>query len=186
MLKKKILLLGGNGTLGKEIKTIIEHESKFQIISPSSSFLNFNNKNSKKILHGVLSKNNFDFIINCIGVFGNNYKDFNDIINPNLKSNWEIINYFLRKKINKHIKIFFIGSSAYSGPRKNYMLYAASKLALHSLYKSANEYFYKKNITIFIKHPKPFKSRMTRNVNKDKFKNDVSIIAKQIYTMLKK
>lgn len=183
---KKILLLGSSGSLGKKVKEIIKFNSGFIIKSPSSSYLNFNKKNSNKILHNLLSKHNFDVIINCIGVFGNNSKNFNDIINPNLKSSWEIINYFLNKNPNKNIKIILIGSSAFSGPRKNYMLYAASKSALNSLYKSSNEYFIKKKISIFIKNPKSFKSRMTRKLPKEKLKNDASIIAKQIYKIIKK
>ncbi len=184
--EKKILLLGGSGTLGQEIKKIINSDTKFAILSPSSSFLNFNKKNSKNILHTLLSKNNFDIIINCIGVFGSNSSEFSDIINPNFKSNWEIINYFLFKNSRKKIKIFLIGSSAYSGARKNYMLYAASKSALNSLYKSAKEYFIGKNVSVHIKHPKTFKSRMTSSLPKAKFKNDASIIAKQIYRLIKK
>ena len=184
--EKKILLLGASGTLGQEIKKLIKNNTNFFVLTPSSSSLNFNEPNSKKILFNLLNKYNFDIIVNCIGVFGNNSKDFNNIINPNLKSNWEIINFFLNKNPKKTVKIFLIGSSAYSGPRKNYMLYAASKSALNSLYKSANEYFIHKKIFFFIKHPRPFKSRMTRNVSKNKLKNDPKIIANQIYKMIKK
>lgn len=184
--EKKILLLGASGTLGQEIKKLIKNNTNFFVLTPSSSFLNFNEPNSKKILFNLLNKYNFDIIVNCIGVFGNNSKDFNNIINPNLKSNWEIINFFLNKNPKKTVKIFLIGSSAYSGPRKNYMLYAASKSALNSLYKSANEYFIQQKIFFFIKHPRPFKSRMTRNVSKNKLKNDPKIIANQIYKMIKK
>ena len=184
--EKKILLLGASGTLGQEIKKIIKNNTNFFVLTPSSSFLNFNEPNSKKILFNLLNKYNFDIIVNCIGVFGNNSKDFNNIINPNLKSNWEIINFFLNKNPKKTVKIFLIGSSAYSGPRKNYMLYAASKSALNSLYKSANEYFIQQKIFFFIKHPRPFKSRMTRNVSKNNLKNDPKIIANQIYKMIKK
>ena len=106
-----------------------------------------------------------------------------DIINPNLRSNWEIINYFIINKSNKKIKIFFIGSSSYSGPRKKYMLYAASKSTLNSLYKSTK--IYNEKIDIYIKNPKPFKSKMTGFNNNKKFKNNYNIITKQIYKLIK-
>jgi len=183
---KKILLLGAAGTLGNEINKLLKLSNNYEVICPSSSILNFKKLDSKKNLFQLIRKYKFDTIINCIGVFGDNTTEFSDIINPNLRSNWEIINYFLINKSNKRIKIILIGSSSYSGPRKNYMLYAASKSALNSLYKSAKEIFINKKIDIYIKNPKPFKSKMTSFNNDKKFKNDASIIAKQIYKIIKK
>lgn len=183
---KKILLLGASGTLGNEINKLFKLNNNYEVICPPSSVLNFKKLDSKKNLYRLIDKYKFDVIINCIGVFGGNTEKFADIINPNLRSNWEIINYFIINKSNKKIKIFFIGSSSYSGPRKKYMLYAASKSALNSLYKSAKEFFFNKKIDIYIKNPKPFKSKMTGFNNNKKFKNDASIIAKQIYKIIKK
>ncbi len=183
---KKILLLGASGTLGNEINKLFKLNNNYEVICPPSSILNFKKLDSKKNLYQLIDKYKFDVIINCIGVFGDNTEKFADIINPNLRSNWEIINYFIINKYNKKIKIFFIGSSSYSGPRKNYMLYAASKSALNSLYKSAKEFFLNKKIDFYIKNPKPFKSKMTGFNNNKKFKNDASIIAKQIYKIIKK
>ncbi len=182
--RKKILLLGGSGSLGQALSKIIFENDSYFIFSPSSKELNFSQNKSKDKLFDILKKQNFDAIINCIGKFANNSADYNYIFDPNLKSNWEILQYFLQNKQKKRVKIILIGSSAYSGPRKDYMLYAASKAALNSLYKSAKEKFHGSNISVFIYNPKPFQSNITKNYKINKNKIDTSIIANRIYRKL--
>jgi len=182
--KKKILLLGGSGSLGQALHKTICNDDNFVISSPNSKELNFFHKKSKINLFKVLKKENCDVIINCIGKFADNSSDYNYIFDPNLKSNWEILQYYLKNKPKKIVRIIFIGSSAYSGPRQNYMLYAASKAALNSLYKSAKEKFEGSKVLIDIYNPRPFKSNMTRNFKIRKNKIDTSIIANHIYRKL--
>jgi dTDP-4-dehydrorhamnose reductase len=57
---KNVLLLGGNGQVGSEIKNI-NFSEKYNIISPNRSTLNLLNTNE---IINFLDKNNFDFIIN--------------------------------------------------------------------------------------------------------------------------
>lgn len=182
--KNKILLLGSSGSLGKALYKVICDNDNFVVYAPTSKELDFSNKKSKDKLFNILKKQNCDAIINCIGKFADNSSDYNYIFDPNLKSNWEILQYFLKNKQKKMVKIILIGSSAYSGPRKNYMLYAASKAALNSLYKSAKEKFQESKISIYIDNPKPFHSNITGNLNLNKNKIDTSIIANRIYRKL--
>ena len=182
--KKKILLLGGSGSLGQALHKILCDNHNFVITSPNSKELNFFHQKSKDKLFNILKKENFDAIINCIGKFADNSSDYNYIFDPNLKSNWEILQYYLKNKPKKMVKIILIGSSAYSGPRKNYMLYAASKAALNSLHKSAKEKFQASKISISIYNPKPFHSNISRNFKINKNKIDTSIIANRIYRKL--
>ena len=57
---KNVLLLGGNGQVGSEIKNI-NFSEKYNICSPNRNTLNL--VNSDEIIT-YLDKNNFDFIIN--------------------------------------------------------------------------------------------------------------------------
>ena len=187
MKSKSILLLGGSGTLGNAIRIKFTKNKVFRMFSPSSNKINFNNKNVEKNLTKILKENNFDIIINCAGVFGFNDKDFHSILNVNTYSNWLILKYLIYNVPNKKTKIIFIGSSAYNQPRKNYILYTASKAALNSIFKSANDYFIKsKKIKFFILHPKRFKSNMTNIFDEKSFKTKSSTIANKIYRIVMK
>ena len=100
---------------------------------------------------------------------------------------WDLVNYYRNKK-KKKIKIFIIGSSAYNKPRKNYILYVASKSALNSIVKSAKDLFFKTNIEIDIINPPAMKSTMRDkffkgnkfNKKNSKIEIDPNIIAKKI------
>ena len=185
MKNKSVLLLGGSGSLGSSIIKKLNSSKNFTIHNPSSKILNFNNKKIEDKLFRVLKENNFDIIINCVGIFGFNDVNFNKIININTFSNWIILNYFILNKPSKKIKIIFIGSSAFNGARKDYILYTASKAALYSIYKSAKDYFLSnKKIEINIIHPKRFKSNMTKIFDEKTYKTTPSKIANQIYKLI--
>ena len=87
----------------------------------------------------ILSKYNPDIIINSSGTLGANNLKYQEVFNTNFGSNWEIIKFYLNKKITKKIKIILIGSTSYNKISKNYLLYSASKAALHSLYKGSKK-----------------------------------------------
>ena len=53
-----------------------------------------------------------------------------------------------KNKFEKKIVIILLGSSAYKSGRKNYILYASSKAALHNLCQGSREYLRGKKITI--------------------------------------
>ena len=67
--KKKILLLGSSGSLGKALYKIICRNDNLVVYAPNSKELNFFNKKSKDKLFNILKKQNCDAIINCIGKF---------------------------------------------------------------------------------------------------------------------
>jgi len=99
----------------------------------------------------ILDTVNPDVVVNCAGVFADNTAD-NAMLQVNLNSNWCIIKYYTQHA-DQQVKIILVGSSAYSGGRKNYMLYSATKAALHNLWEGARDFFANTKIGIDIVHP---------------------------------
>lgn len=161
---KKILLFGYTGGLGSAIYKLVQNKKKFLIKPIRKKNLNFNTKNSNLKIEVILKKENPDYIINCAGIFGTNKIKFEDVFNINLKSNWDIANFYLKKKeiLEKRILIYFVGSSSFNSPRKNYILYVASKNALNSMFKSLKENFKNSLIKIKIINPPAMKTKMRR------------------------
>ena len=183
---KKILIIGSGGNLAQCIIKELS-KSKTSVFKISRKEIDFEKKKSNFKLNVSLKKINPNIIINCVGIFKNNNFSFETMFKINTKISWDLINYY-RNKNKKKVKIFVIGSSAYNKPRKNYILYVASKAALNSIVKSAKELFYKTNIDIDIINPPAMKSTMRDEffkINKFNKKNskieiDPKIIAKKI------
>ena len=189
---KKILLFGPTGGLGSAICKLIQNEKKFLAKPIGKKNLNFNTKNSNLKIEKILKKENPDYIINCAGIFGTNKIKFEQVFNINLKSNWDIANFYLKKKktIKKKILIYFIGSSSFSSPRKNYILYAASKNALNNMCRSIKENFKNSLIKIKIINPPAMRTKMRRKfkilTNSKNFEGiNPEVIAKKILLDLK-
>lgn len=161
---KKILLFGASGGLGSTICKLLKNKNNFLVKSFKKNKLNFDTKNLSFKIEKILKKENPDYIINCAGIFGTNKIKFEKIFNINLKSNWDIANFYLKKKdkIKKKILIYFIGSSSFNSPRKNYILYTATKSALNNMYKSLKENFKNTLIKIKIINPPAMKTKMRK------------------------
>ena len=147
MTKKKIIIFGSSGGVGKEIVRILKKKS-YDLHLFNKKKLNFNKLNSKDKIHKILKKVNPDIIINASGVLGNNKNDYRKIYDINLMPNWEFVRYYKKAKLEKKIIIILLGSSSYKSGRKNYILYASSKAALNNLCQGSREYLKGKNITI--------------------------------------
>jgi short-subunit dehydrogenase len=184
--KKKIIIFGSSGGLGKSISKIIS-KKKFILFKLNKKKINFNNKSYKKKINIFLKKNNPDIIINCSGVLGNNLDNYENVFNTNFGSNWEILKYYFIncKRIKKTVKIIMIGSSSYKYGKKDYMLYSASKSALNNLFKSANILLKNSNIKIIIQHPVRMNTKMIKNIAFIKKKGvSPKIIAKKIIRLI--
>lgn len=181
--KVEILIIGSNSTLAKEfIKLVNKKIYKISVLNKKK--LNFFSNDAKKKL-GYYLKKKPDIIINFIGKFELNLKAESKILYLNVIPTWIIIKYFLLKKITKKTTLICLGSSSYSSPRKNYILYAASKNALNHLVRSGNEYFKDSKLSIKIFNPKTFGGK---HLNQFRKKQDVepNEVAKKIYRYIKK
>lgn len=189
-MKKKILIFGSNSDLAKKIYANT-NKNLFNFVKITKNKIDFEKKVSIKI-NNLIKKVNPDIIINCAGYFSNNNCNFNKLIKINLKSNWYILNFYLKnyKKINKKTNIFFIGSSSFNEPRKNYILYTATKAALNSIYLSSNDFFKNSNIDVKIIHPPAMNTKMRKKVimnNRNNIKIGINpeIIANKIIKKFK-
>ena len=187
---KNILILGAKGDLAKSLYKNIDKGNN-KIYKLEKKDINFLNLNSQKKLFLFLKKINPDVIINCIGYFDTNQGDFDLITKSNLYPAWLLIKYFLKNKECK-VKIICIGSSSYNQPRKNYILYAATKTALNNMLASAKELFRGSKINFYVINPPAMKSRMRSKVlrllnlkDKDKTSENLDKIAKKIIKKFK-
>jgi len=178
---KKIIIFGSNGGLGTELNNLLKNNLITEI---NKKKINFFNLNSKKKIDNLLNKVSPDIIINCAGVLGSNKTDYRKVFDVNFGPNWDILRYYLlnKKKDKKKIKIIFIGSSGFNKGKKDYMLYAASKSALTSLYVSAYKSLKKKNIDLKIFHPGTMDTKMIKDLKYKKKikKNSTKDVAKKI------
>lgn len=162
-----VLIFGKDGGVGSELIKIYSNDN---VIAIGKNDINFLADDSKKKLSILLTKHQPDIIINATGIFGNNDIEYKNIFDVNVKSNWFIIDHYRQFKSNKTIKIIMIGSTAYDHGRKDYILYAASKAALHNIYEGASELFLGSNIFIGLIHPSKINTKMIANLS-DEQKN---------------
>jgi len=101
-IKKKILILGKNSTLSKELYNLIKKDN-FDIERTSKKEINFKSDNFKIKLKKKLSSFNPDIIINFIGKFDLNEKATKDLLILNILPTWEILKIFFYKKIKKKL-----------------------------------------------------------------------------------
>ena len=182
--KKKILIFGKNSTLAKDLLKIL-NKKYYDIELIGKKDIIFLSSNLEKKIEFFIKKHNPDIILNFIGKFQLNEKADKDILLLNLYANWLIIKYFLKNKVLKKTSLIFLGSSSASSPRKNYMLYTASKTGLNNLVKSSNDYFKNTTISVKIFNPKTFGGKHLKKFRK---KTDIESIqvAKKIYRYIKK
>lgn len=153
----KVVLLGASGGMGSEIKKLLELNST--VINVGREDIDLALGDSDQI-NRVLDLHRPDLIINCAGTFGDNNTDYDSMFNVNVKTNWNILNYYKENPTEKQVKFIVIGSSSYTSGRKNYILYAASKAALHNMYEGASEFFAGTNLIIGLVHPRKTNTKM--------------------------
>ena len=153
----KVVLLGASGGMGSEVKKLLE--PNYTTVTIDRGDIDLALGDSVQI-NRVLSLHTPDIIINCAGVFGDNNIDYDSIFNVNVKTNWNILNYYKENPPEKQIKLIVVGSSSYVSGRRNYILYAASKAALHNIYEGALEFFAGTNLIIGLVHPRKTNTKM--------------------------
>jgi NAD(P)-dependent dehydrogenase (short-subunit alcohol dehydrogenase family) len=117
-------------------------------------------------LQKVLAYNQPEVVVNCAGIYGlNEDAEYDSMFDVNVRSSWAIIKYYMDNPSNKTIDIVLVGSTAYDHGRRNYMLYSASKAALHNLYEGAAEFFGDTETKIHIVHPARTRTPMVAPFN---------------------
>lgn len=162
IIKKKVLIFGSSGGIGKFIKKKLEKKN-YKILSQNSKSLNFLLKNPERKIKFLLERNSPDIIINASGILGKNNDFYSKVFSINFMPNWEIVKYYLKKKLTKKVLFIMVGSSSYKKGKKDYMLYSSSKAALHNLYQAVIQ-FHKKNFIVKICNLTRVKTKMIKNI----------------------
>ena len=150
---KKVVVFGGTGGIGQA--TCAEFKNAGYTVYPvRSRDINFLFIQSQNQVSDMLCKIRPDVVVNCVGHFDTTNKESHfKTMNINVGSNWSIIKHYIEHGSDKPVKIIMVGSSAYSSGRKSYILYSASKAALHNIWQGACEYFSGSKITLGIVNP---------------------------------
>ena len=126
-MKKKIIIIGTSGYLGKILKKNLSKNNK--IISSHIKNKKIIDINDYLKFKKIVEKNDIDFLINCSGQLSNNMENFK---NTTLKGNKNIIN--LAKKNN--FKVIICSTTHIYGNKKDE--YTKMKLLAEELYKKSN------------------------------------------------
>jgi NAD(P)-dependent dehydrogenase (short-subunit alcohol dehydrogenase family) len=93
-----------------------------------------------------------DCIINCIGTLGTNQDSYRSVFDANFGSNWAIVQHYIQNPTAR-VQIVLVGSAVHNQPRRNLILYTASKSALHNMWQSTEDIFVDTNVNIALVHP---------------------------------
>jgi NAD(P)-dependent dehydrogenase (short-subunit alcohol dehydrogenase family) len=160
MRKPRAVILGAGGGIGAATRQLFLDQG-WQVIPIHSAQINFDQPNGYEKLTELLDHAEADAVINCVGVFVNGYQaDHRSTMNINFGSNWDLVRWF-NVNTNNPCQVIMVGSSSYSGGRKLYPLYSASKAALYNLWESARDQFAGTAINIHLLNPVRTLTRMS-------------------------
>lgn len=134
---QRALIIGGNSDIAQETIRLLGKE--WNVATVTRNFGDLADLHTRAKLSGLLYTMQPDVIIHCAGVFGGNDLEFTPTFRINTESAWWPIRYYLDHPPLKLVRIILIGSSCYEHGRRNYILYAASKAALHSIWQGSSE-----------------------------------------------
>ena len=161
-MSKKVVLFGASGGIGSAIEKLLI-STNYEVISITRSQINFTEPLIENKISKLLTELDPDIVINSAGWFGNNTDPFEEIMSVNFGSNWSIIRHYTSlPTIIKPVRIIMIGSICYNEGKKKYMVYAASKAALYSLWQGAKDYFLDSLLCIDLINPQRTKTKMTQ------------------------
>jgi NAD(P)-dependent dehydrogenase (short-subunit alcohol dehydrogenase family) len=138
-MTKTAVIIGANSDIAKSAMQLLKDQ--YHIVAVSRETIDLDDPTSDMRIGMVLTMAEPDVIVNCAGVFdGDNTLDYDTVFNVNLKSNWSVINYYIKNPPTKPVKFVMLGSSAHKQGRKNFILYSASKAALFNMWQGASEF----------------------------------------------
>lgn len=155
------LIIGSNSDIARETIRLLGDDWQIETFTRANG--DFAELGTEWSLQASIFASDPDVIIHCAGIFGGNELDYAQVFNVNVASAWWPIRYYLNHPPTKPVRIILIGSSCYAQGRKNYILYAASKSALHSMWQGASEAV-ADTIKIGIIHPVRVNTKMVEHI----------------------
>ena len=152
-----IMILGANSDIAKQTLSLLAPNHNVIVLDRFG--LDLCDADAGEKIHKLLAEYAPDIIINCAGKFGDNTVDYDEVFDVNVRSNWSVIQYYIQNPPLKQTKFIMLGSSVYKQGRRNYILYAASKSALHSVWQGAAE-FCNENVILGLINPVRVRTKM--------------------------
>jgi short-subunit dehydrogenase len=158
MKKKVALVFGFTGGIGNAVKEKLVSNG-YRIIPVNQKIIDFTNPNADQQIDQLLTTAKPDVVINCTGYFADNSETGNITMNVNVNSNWSIVKHYLNST-DTPTKIIMLGSSACRSGRKDYIMYAASKAALLSMWEGSRDAFEGTSVSIDLINPVRTRTKM--------------------------
>lgn len=151
-MPKQAVVFGARGGIGAAVRAALLDDG-YTVVPVNSNSVDFSQLDSYEKASVILDWNP-DVVVNCVGHFDStNQESHNKTFDINVGSNWAIIQHYINNPSQKPVKIIMVGSSAYRGGRKAYILYSASKAALYNVWQGACDYFADTNISVGLINP---------------------------------
>jgi NAD(P)-dependent dehydrogenase (short-subunit alcohol dehydrogenase family) len=156
-MKKTVAIFGAGGGIGQATRQAFL-DAGYSVIPVSRNLIDFDHTNAESQIQEFLGYAEPDVVINCVGRFSKNSEPARSTMNINFNSNWAIVQHYL--KAPKAVRIIMVGSSAYKSGRKDYMVYSASKAALHNLWQGARDAFADTDVRVDLVNPVRTRTQM--------------------------
>jgi NAD(P)-dependent dehydrogenase (short-subunit alcohol dehydrogenase family) len=156
-MKQTVAIFGASGGIGQATKQAFL-SAGYTVIPVSRNLIDFDHPTAEAQIQEFLGYAEPNVVINCVGRFGRNDESAKSIMNINFNSNWAIVQHYI--KTPKAVRIIMVGSSAYKSGRKDYMVYSASKAALHNLWQGARDAFVDTEVRIDLVNPVRTRTQM--------------------------
>ena len=169
---KKALVFGASGGIGSCLCQLLV-AAGHQVVPITHDQIDLTSVDSSRLISYTIDQHQPNWIFNCAGVLGNNESSYHSIFDVNLGSNWAIIQHYMHQPTT--VQIVMLGSSAYQSGRKHYMLYAASKAALHNLWQGATEYFQDTAVNLGLIHTARVRTPMIQIQPNQQYLNPVDV-----------
>lgn len=154
----KSLVFGSTGGVGSCLCDVLRSEGH-EVIGISRKDIDCRDNNLENKISNLISDISPDWIFNCIGVLGSNNDNHRDVFDANFGSNWAIVRHYIGRTDQK-VQIIMMGSAVHNQPRRNSILYAASKSALHNMWQSTEDIFVNTDVNVGLIHPPRINTKM--------------------------
>jgi NAD(P)-dependent dehydrogenase (short-subunit alcohol dehydrogenase family) len=154
----RALVFGSGGGIGACVSRQLAQQGH-TVVDVNRSQLDCASDDLEQQVSDIITRTEPDWIFNCIGTLGNNQSDYRSVFDANFGSAWAIVRHYIQNP-NQSVKIMLTGSAVHNQPRRNLVLYAASKSALHNMWQSTEDIFAGTNVHIALVHPPRVNTRM--------------------------
>jgi NAD(P)-dependent dehydrogenase (short-subunit alcohol dehydrogenase family) len=156
-MKRTVAIFGATGGIGQATRTAFL-DAGYTVIPVGRTLIDFDHPIAEAQIQEFLGYAEPNVVVNCVGRFGRNDEPARSIMNVNFNSNWAIVQHYI--KTPKAVRIIMVGSSAYKSGRKDYMVYSASKAALHNLWQGARDAFAQTDVRVDLVNPVRTRTQM--------------------------